>query len=282
MWRVIEKNNLMNSFNPRIKKYLDRLTDSSKSPNSFLFAGTEGTGKVEAAYYFISKLAGRDGDAAFRKKIEKNIHPDVVIVEPVIEEKKGKKREKEIGISQVKEARERLKFFPYELKKKFCLIKHADRLNREASNALLKVLEEPSADAYFILLASSLDAMLPTIQSRCAIFRFPQTEIPKLNDDHRQSLRKIFAGEVYQRFEYIEEKSKDRHEIISILKDWEQVMAESLRKLIMTHGDKDSLADRAKIRKVIELVENTREAINRLEYTNANARGVGEKLMLNI
>ncbi len=270
----------MDSFSPKIKKYLDRLADSPKKPNSFLFVGPKGTGKEEAAYYFISKLAGKNSDAEFRKKIEDKIHPDVVVIEPETEEKKGKKREKEIGISQVKDARERLKFFPYELEKKFCLIKKANRLNREASNALLKVLEEPSADAFFILLYPNLDSVLPTIQSRCAIFRFPQVNLPRWNEDNRQKLRKIFAEEVYQRFEYIEEKSKDRNEMISILEDWELAMAESLRKLIMNQEDKDNLANRAKIRKVIELVENTREAINRLEYTNANARGVGERLVL--
>jgi hypothetical protein len=63
--------------------------------------------------------------------------------------------------------------------------------------------------------------------------------------------------------------------MIAVLKDWELVMAESLRKLV---GGGDN---RQKIGKVIELVEDTRESINRLEHTNANARGVGEELVLN-
>jgi DNA polymerase-3 subunit delta' len=230
----------MDLFSSKIKKYLDRLADSPKKPNSFLFVGPEGTGKEEAAYYFISKLAGKDSDVEFRKKIENRIHPDVVVIEPETEEKKGRKREKEIGISQVKDARERLKFFPYELKKKFCLVKKANRLSGEASNALLKVLEEPSADAFFILLSPGLDSVLPTIQSRCAIFRFPQMSLPRWNEENRQKLRKIFAEEVYQRFEYVEEKSKDRNEIISILEDWEMLTGESIRKIMSEIRSNDS------------------------------------------
>ena len=63
--------------------------------------------------------------------------------------------------------------------------------------------------------------------------------------------------------------------MISVLRDWELVMAESLRKLI---GQNE---DRRKTEKVAGLIENMREAINRLEQTNAGARGVGEELMLN-
>ena len=64
--------------------------------------------------------------------------------------------------------------------------------------------------------------------------------------------------------------------MITILKDWELVMAESLRKLV---GNNEN---QRKIEKVIKLVEGTREAINRLDRTNANARGVGEELVLNL
>ena len=84
----------MDSFSSRIKKYLDRLADSQKSPNSFLFIGPEGTGKKEAAIYFISKLAGKDGDAGFRKRLEDKVHPDVVIIEPESEEKKRQEARK--------------------------------------------------------------------------------------------------------------------------------------------------------------------------------------------
>jgi len=277
------KNNFMEPFSPKIKKYLDRLADSPKKPNSFLFVGPEGTGKEEAAYYFISKLAGKDGDAGFRKKIEEKIHPDVVVIEPEMEEKRGRKREKEIGISQVKDARERLKYFPYELEKKFCVIKKTNRLTDEAANFLLKSLEEPSADAYFILLSPGLDSVLPTIQSRCATLRFPQIELPKWNEESREELRKIFAEEVYQRFEYVEEKSKDRNEIISILEDWEMLTGESIRK-IMSESRSGGMEkkNRQPIQKLLLFLDNLRETTKRIRETNANPRTACEKLALDM
>lgn len=269
----------MITITPKIKSYLNRLADSKNRPSSYIFSGAGETEKNEAAFYFVSKLAGKFGDEAFLARIEAKNHPDVMIIEPEIEEKKGKTREKEIGIPQVREALERLKFFPYELKKKFCVIKKAQRMNIEAANALLKSLEEPSANAIFILLADNIESLLPTIASRCAVLRFPQTDLPTWSEENREQMKNIFRQEIFERFDYVEKIAKNKNEMIGVLKDWELVMAESLRKLVVDQG---SLDNQAKIRKVVDLVGNTRESINRLERTNANARGVGEELVLSL
>jgi len=276
--------------NSKIKTYLDRLAESVKRPSSYIFAGAGESGKPadakamagkeEAAYYFIAKLAGKFGDEEFLARVKAKNHPDVVIIEPEVEEKKGKTREKEIGIAQVREALEKLKFFPYELKTKFCVVKRAQKMNAESANALLKSLEEPSANAIFILLADNIESLLPTIASRCAVLRFPETSLPQWNEENREQFKKIFRSEIFERFEYIEKIAKNKNEMIAVLKDWELVMAESLRKLVGDWGDKGDLVNQGKIRKVVDLVENTREAVNRLERTNANARGVGENLVL--
>ena len=260
--------------NPKIKSYLDRLAESENRPSSYIFAGANEERKDEAVFHFVSKIAGKFGDGEFLERVKAKNHPDAVIIEPEIEEKKGKTREKEISISQVREALEKLKFFPYELKTKFCVIKRAQKMNAESANALLKSLEEPSASAVFILLVDNIESLLPTIASRCAVLRFPQTNLPQWNEDNREQMKNIFQQEIFERFDYIEKISKNKNEMIAALKDWESVMAESLRKLVQ--GDED----RRKIGKVVDLVENTREAINRLEHTNANARGVGEGLVL--
>lgn len=263
-------------FNPKIKIYLDRLAESVKRPSSYIFAGAGDEAKEEAVFHFVSKIAGKFGDEEFLARIKKKKHPDVVIIEPEIEEKKGKTREKEVSIFQVREALERLKFFPYELKIKFCVIKRAQKMNAESANALLKSLEEPSASAVFILLADNIESLLPTIASRCAVLRFPQTDLPQWSEENRAQMKNIFQQEIFERFDYIEKISKNKNEMIAALKDWELVMSQSLRKLV------GSDEDRRKIGKVMDLVEITREAINRLENTNANARGVGEGLVLNI
>lgn len=262
------------SINPKIKSYLDSLVDSKSRPSSYIFAGAGDEAKEEAVFHFVSKLAGKFGDEEFLARVKAKNHPDVMIIEPEIEEKKGKIREKEISISQVREVLEKLKFFPYELKTKFCVIKRAQKMNAESSNALLKSLEEPSTSAVFILFADNIESLLPTIASRCAVLRFPKTSLPKWSEENREQMKNIFRQEIFERFDYIEKISKNKNEMIAALKDWEIVMAESLRKLVQGNEDQ------RKIGKVIELIEDTRESINRLENTNANARGVGEKLVL--
>jgi DNA polymerase III delta prime subunit len=275
----------------KIKSYLDRLADSQSRPSSYIFAGQDEepkpvgaeasaspadklAGKEEAAFFFISKIAEKLDDSNFLERIKTKNHPDVMIIEPEIVEKKGKTREKEITISQVRDMLERIKFFPYELKQKFCLIKKAEKMNAEAANALLKSLEEPSESAIFILLARDAESILPTIVSRCAVLRFPKTELPKWNEANREQFKKMFQEEVFEKFDYIEKVSKNKIEIAGVLRDWEMVMAESLRKLI------GSNEDWGKIKKVIELIEGARDSINRLEQTNASARSAGEELML--
>jgi DNA polymerase III delta prime subunit len=258
----------------KAKKYLDRLAGSKSRPSYYIFTGQDEEEKEAAAFYFVSKIAGKAGDEEFFERLVSKIHPDVLIIEPEIEEKKGRTREKEISISQVREALERLKFFPYELEQKFCIVKKAQKMNQEAANALLKSLEESSEKTIFILLARDADSVLPTIASRCALLRFPEKELPQWNEENRKKMREIMTAEIFERFDYIEKISKDRKEFSGILKDWELVMAETLRKLV---GARE---DGRKIRKVVELIENVQKAINRLEGTNAGARGVGEEFVL--
>jgi DNA polymerase-3 subunit delta' len=52
------------------------------------------------------------------------------------------------------------------------LISEADRMNQAAANSLLKILEEPPANVYFILVTSKAKALLPTIRSRCRVIAF--------------------------------------------------------------------------------------------------------------
>jgi len=57
----------------------------------------------------------------------------------------------------------------------FIVLEHADQLTHVAANSMLKLLEEPPAGYYIILIASSEDAVLPTITSRCHVYRYVST-----------------------------------------------------------------------------------------------------------
>lgn len=77
-----------------------------------------------------------------------------------------------ISISQIREIGLLLSAKPNEALKRMVLIKDADKMNVQAQNALLKMLEEPPKNTFFILTATHTPPLLPTILSRCRQFRF--------------------------------------------------------------------------------------------------------------
>ncbi|EHI74313.1 DNA polymerase III subunit delta' [Streptococcus criceti] len=56
------------------------------------------------------------------------------------------------------------------------IIRDADKMHINAANSLLKFIEEPQSSSYMILLTSDESRVLPTIKSRCQIFRFPKNQ----------------------------------------------------------------------------------------------------------
>lgn len=69
---------------------------------------------------------------------------------------------------------------PFESSRRVFVLERADRMGDAVANRLLKTLEEPPAYAHLILLADELDAVLPTVRSRCQAVRFaplPAAEI---------------------------------------------------------------------------------------------------------
>lgn len=114
--------------------------------------------------------------------INKNQHPDVFILSPRQEEKKGVIKTFEIGIGEIRELRHRLSLFSFGAKYKIAIIDEADNMSREAANAFLKTLEEPTKDSLIFLISSSWQALLATILSRCQLIKFlpvPESEMIK-------------------------------------------------------------------------------------------------------
>jgi DNA polymerase-3 subunit delta' len=76
-----------------------------------------------------------------------------------------------VTIDQVRRLQEALPYRPLTSSRRVVLIPEATRLNLEASNALLKILEEPPPHALFVLATAQRDRVLPTILSRCQVVR---------------------------------------------------------------------------------------------------------------
>ena len=65
---------------------------------------------------------------------------------------------------------------PYASDKKIYIINEAEKMNTQAQNALLKTLEEPPEYAVILILTTNVDALLPTILSRCVILNMKPVE----------------------------------------------------------------------------------------------------------
>jgi DNA polymerase-3 subunit delta' len=104
------------------------------------------------------------GACAACRRIERGLHPDVIVVEP------GETGS--IKIDQVRDVIEQVGYRPFEGARRVVIIDEADAMMVAAQNALLKTLEEPPPSSLFLLVSSMSDALLATVRSRCSRLRF--------------------------------------------------------------------------------------------------------------
>ena len=158
------------------------LTRIDRLPHALLLRGREGIGKLAFAEAVARALlcekpqaGGRAcGQCAACAWMEQGSHPDFRRLEPEIlsesrepEEGSEKKPSLEIRIEQVREIAGFIAMTTHRGGAKVVLIHPAETLNVNAANALLKNLEEPPPQTYFLLVAHRWHQLLPTIRSRC-------------------------------------------------------------------------------------------------------------------
>ena len=160
---------------------LSRSLARGSLPPSLLFSGPQGVGKRLVARAVAQALnclhpihtsqttgAGLAIDAcgvcAACAKIERNVHPDFVVLE--------RPDSGSVKIDQVRDAIGTTAYRPFEGRCRVIVIDEADRLNPDSQNALLKSLEEPPASSVFILVSSRPETLLSTVRSRCSRLRF--------------------------------------------------------------------------------------------------------------
>ena len=86
---------------------------------------------------------------------------------------KAGKPSREVVIDQVRKTSDFLSISSHRGGRRVVLLFPAEALNAPAANALLKMLEEPPPGAVFLAVSDQLDAVLPTILSRCVLLRAP-------------------------------------------------------------------------------------------------------------
>lgn len=134
------------------KRILINIIRTKKIPNSFLFYGKEGIGKLLMAKEFGKEI---------NEYKEKEFIKDVYIIE----------NDKSIGIDEIRKVKE-LSLINPEKNYKIIIINDAHNLTQEASNSFLKVLEEPSRRTIFILITQYPEKLPDTIRSRCFKIHF--------------------------------------------------------------------------------------------------------------
>ena len=109
------------------------------------------------------KPCGRCRDC---RKVEAGVHPDVICVSRLTDDK-GKQK-MAITVDQIRALSADAVVLPNEAARKVYILDEAETMNPAAQNAALKLLEEPPAGAVFLLCTSNPLLLLPTVRSRCA------------------------------------------------------------------------------------------------------------------
>ena len=161
---------------------LIKLNDSFKKQtlsNSIIFTGTKGIGKTTLAFFFINNVFNyliNDKISRHTNLIYNNSHPNVKYLQKEFDEKNNKFKTF-INIQQIRNLENFLYQSSFNNLPKFILIDSADDLNNNAANSLLKALEEPKKNTYFILIAHQLSSLLPTLRSRCIKFYIDKPDL---------------------------------------------------------------------------------------------------------
>lgn len=119
------------------------------------------------------------------RKAEKNSHPDIRTIERLTDEK-GKPK-KYISVDQIREVSADAIVLPNESRRKVYIFREGEKMNSEAQNAALKLLEEPPKGVILILCVPNAAVLLPTVRSRCAELTVPVTENQKPSEQETLS-----------------------------------------------------------------------------------------------
>lgn len=162
---------------------LRRAIQRGRQAHAWLFVGAPGIGKSLFARIFAQCLFCENhedaelltcGECSSCRQMNAGSHPDYFSIACP----EGKT---EIPVEVFFGAKERrgqeglihdLSLRPMASNRRIALIDDANSMNEEGANAMLKTLEEPPPNSMLILVAENLDAILPTIRSRCQLLRF--------------------------------------------------------------------------------------------------------------
>lgn len=159
-------------FNEIITLYNDK-----KMPNKILLSGKRGSGKSTLAYHLINYILSKEEEFKYDlnnfninpenksfKLLLNKTHPNFYLID-LLSEKKN------IDVTQIREMITYTNKSSFNNKERFILIDNVENLNKNSINALLKIIEEPNENVFFILINNNEKYILPTLRSRCLTFK---------------------------------------------------------------------------------------------------------------
>jgi DNA polymerase-3 subunit gamma/tau len=142
---------------------------SNRVAHAYIFSGVRGVGKTTTARILAKALncvkgptAEPDNTCDSCREISAGTSLDVLEIDAASNR----------GIDQIRELREMVRYAPASSRYKVVILDEAHQLTDEASNALLKTLEEPPERVVFILATTRPEDLVETIKSRAQLFQF--------------------------------------------------------------------------------------------------------------
>ena len=153
------------------------LYEKKGMPTKILLSGKKGLGKSTLAYHIINYILSKDEEFKYDaskliikknnrsfKLLQNNIHPNFYQIDLL-------KDKKNIDVAQIREMITYTNKSTFNNLERFILIDNIENLNKNSVNALLKIIEEPNSNLFFILINNSEKYILPTLRSRCLTFK---------------------------------------------------------------------------------------------------------------
>ena len=257
-----------------LKNKLQYLIEMNQVPHSQLFIGPSGYGSLPLVIEFSLFLLEDKNVSNTKKKLsERCQHPDLHFILPIIKRKNEKKvyshdyihdwlrfidlkpygnysewfesinvgnHQGLISIMDIESVRKKISLKAFKGGARVCILWGAEKMSNQASNAFLKILEEPPQNSYFLLIAENQEEILPTIVSRC--------QIVNLGPIENSALRDVIEKKTNDPEILVQKAQGNFNDLLNLInsdkdKEYEGLLIDGLRKAFKVKKNKKLLFD---------------------------------------